>query len=162
MNYFSRTMVFSLLLAVVPMSHAAIERGDIELGVNLSVNSPDASGADDSLYVSANFGINVLSQLQVKVAGLVIESGGTTIGSVGAGADYQLNFGQAAVPFAGLSYQANVGDIDLTDFIDLHIGLKQFVGERMSIQYQLQKLEPVDDEFDIGSTIFSIGLNVYF
>lgn len=156
-----------VLLAIVAagfagFAHAGIEQGDVEIGISLTVSEPDEG--EGNTFIIGSYGYNVTQNLQILGAGFIGESGGTEFGNIGAGVDYL--FGNAdsnVVPFVGGSYQLSIGDFDETDFFDIHAGLKQFIGERASIDYQIQRLEATDSDFsDFGQTNLTIGINFYF
>ena len=157
-----------VLLAIVAagfagVAHAGIEQGDTEIGVSLNISEPEGD-IDGTTFVIGSYGYAITNNVQLLGAGFIFETGGELFGNVGFGADYL--FGDAdstVVPFVGGSYQLNVGDNDSTDFIDLHAGLKQFISERASIDYQIQILEATDSEVeDAGMTTLTIGINFYF
>lgn len=143
-------------------AQAGIEKGDVEIGISLTVSEPDEG--DGNTFIIGSYGYHITQNLQILGAGFIGESGGSEFGNIGAGVDYL--FGGAdsdVVPFVGGSYQLSVGDFDSTDFIDIHAGLKQFIGERASIDYQIQRLEATDSDFsDFGQTNLTIGINFYF
>lgn len=156
-----------VLLAIVAagftgFAHAGIEQGDVEIGISLNVSEPDEG--DGTTFIIGSYGYAVTQNLQILGAGFIGEAGGSEFGNIGAGVDYL--FGNAdsdVVPFVGASYQLSVGDFDSTDFLDVHAGLKQFISERASIDYQIQRLEAVDSDFsDFGSINLTIGINFYF
>jgi hypothetical protein len=162
------------LLLAAPAAQAGVGQGDIEAGVSLSLISQEieTEGApaqkSDTGLISFSGGYFYSDQIQFKVAlNMIITSDGTggktTGGSLNPGADYLfVSEGSDLVPFAGASYGLAIGDLDQSDFLEFHGGVKYFFRENTSLEVKLARHEPMDSDFDVGHTDLTVGLNFYF
>lgn len=143
-------------------AQAGVKAGDVELGVFGSISTPDEG--DDTIVLSGNGGYMYTDSLQGKLALVYAESGGVSFGTINPGVDFLFGGPSATtVPYIGGSYALSVGDIDDTDFLNLHVGIKQFISERTSVQYSLERYEAVDSDFsDSGRLDLTVGINFYF
>lgn len=128
--------IATLCLLVSP-TFAGTTAGQLEVSGAFQITSPD--GADDQYSIQAGGGYFLTDALEVK--GTVIVFGGSgdldTRGFVGAGADYHFLPELDTVPYAGAFIMAQVGDDSSSDaLLNLHVGVKQFVTETVSIFYE--------------------------
>lgn len=172
-------IVAALALLATSTAWAGVGKGDIEAGLNVSLDhtktSVDVNGTtfestSDSGLIGGSVGYFFTDMLEGKLAvtGTVASSGGnkTTSGTVNPGVDLVFlgNRGKVA-PFFGASYGKSFGDtvgpVD-SDFFEGHGGIKFFIKEKASIEVKLARFEPTDSQADNAHTSLSVGLNVYF
>ena len=156
------------MLLAAPAASADVGQGDKEVGASISlVNSEQESGGtttkQDYGLVSASGGYFYTDMIEFKVAVTLVVTSDLTFGTINPGADFVFGQGDSpVVPFAGASYGLAVGDLDDTDFLEFHGGVKYFFRERMSVEAKLSRSEPMDSDFDVGHTDLTAGFNVYF
>jgi len=160
--------VAAAVLLAAPAAYADVGQGDIEVGASISlVNSEMESGGvttkQDFGLVSASGGYFYTDMIEFKLALNMVVTTDVTFGSINPGADFLFGQGDSpVVPFAGASYGLAVGDLDETDFLEFHGGVKYFFRESMSVEVKLARSEPMDSDFDVGHTDLTAGFNVYF
>jgi len=165
--------VSAILLLAAPGAYAGVGQGDIEVGASISLTSQEQETDDgfggttttktDYGSVSANGGYFFTDMIEFKLALFMLVSTDITTGSINPGADFLFApKGTTLVPFAGASYGLAVGDLDDTDFLEFHGGLKYFIRERTSLEAKLARFEAIDSDFDVGHTDLTVGFNVYF
>jgi len=138
---------------------AGTQAGDIEVGGNLMVMVP--SEGDTIVMAMGACGIFLFSQFELKGVGLIMNSGDGSTGYIGGGFDLYLRTVDYTVPYLGANVLTAIGD-EYGDgsLIDLHGGIKQFVGENVSVNYSLTYTAPTDD-FGEGYILGMIGLSFY-
>lgn len=163
------TAACAALLLAAPAAQAGVGQGDIEAGVSVSLNSTEVEvdGApttkSDSGTISLSGGYFFTDMVQFKVALNMTVTTDITTGTLSPGADFLFAQGDSPmVPFAGASYGLAIGDLDETDFLEFHGGVKYFIRERTSVEFRLARFEPMDSAFDYGHTDLTVGVNVYF
>ena len=160
--------VAAVVLLAAPAAYADVGKGDIEAGASISlISSEQESGGvttkNDYGLVSASGGYFYTDMVEFKLALNLVVTSDVTAGSINPGADFVFGQGDSpVVPFAGASYGLAVGDLDDTDFLEFHGGVKYFFRERMSVEVKLSRSEPMDSDFDVGHTDLTAGFNVYF
>jgi opacity protein-like surface antigen len=96
------------------------------------------------------------------------ESHSIFIGSTGLFADYHFPVAERWVPFVGAGIGLVYGDVDETGFIAPEVGLKFFALESTFVfaqaQYQFffENASAIDDNFDDGQFVYSLGLGFLF
>lgn len=157
------------LALAAPAAQAGVGQGDIEAGVSISLTSTEVepesgpSTKTDSGLINLSGGYFYSDMIQFKLALNMIVTTDATYGSINPGADFLFVQGDSPmVPFAGASYGLAVGDLDQTDFLDVHGGMKYFFRENASIEVRLSRFEPIDSDVDAGRTDLTAGINIYF
>lgn len=149
-------------LAAQPMRTAStsvggLEPGQIEIGGQLAWFKSDAT--DVGLAI-VNGGYMVTDQLEAKVAWTAL-LGDVSGGFITPGADWMFTgLHPTIVPYAGGGYSLAYGDAEDLDSIELHVGIKQFLTERIAIDYRLSYQEPTDSAFD-STQVMLIGFAYY-
>lgn len=160
------------LLLAAPMAQAGVGQGDIEAGISISLTSSETETDDgfggttttksDFGNVSFSGGYFYTDMIEFKLAVNMIVTTDFTAGTINPGADFLFATKETLVPFAGASYGLAVGDLDDTDFLEFHGGVKYFFRERMSVEARLARFEPLDSDYDVGHTDLTAGFNVYY
>lgn len=157
------------LLLAAPAAYAGVSQGDMEAGVSVSLTSTEieTEGAptqkNDSGLISVSGGYFYTDMIQFRVALNLNVTEAATSGSLNPGADFLFaQEGSDMVPFVGASYGLAMGDLDDTDFLEFHGGVKYFFRENASVEAKLARFEPMDSDFDYGHTDLTVGLNFYF
>jgi len=136
---------------------SVISEGQIEVGGLLAWFKNDAS---DVGIAMANAGYMFTDDLEFRVSWLAL-LGDASGGFITPGVDYYFkNFNVPVVPYVGGGYALAYGDAEDLSAIDLHAGVKQFLTERIALDYRLTYQEPTDSDFD-SSQILMIGFAYY-
>jgi hypothetical protein len=136
---------------------SVISEGQAEVGGLLAWFKSDVY---DAGFLSANGGYMYTDQLELRVSWIAL-LGDVSGGFISPGADwYFTNLDLPVIPYAGAAYALAYGDADDLSSIDLHVGVKQFLTERLALDYRLQYLEPTDSDFD-STQFFQIGFAYY-
>lgn len=159
----------SAWLLAAPVAQAGVGQGDIEAGVSISITKQEIE-IDGGGTTKTDFGtINVSGgyfysdMLEFKGAVNMTVTSDFTFGTLNPGADFLFTqSGSQMVPFAGASYGLAFGDLDQTDFLEFHGGIKYFFRENASVEAKLARFEPIDSDFDVGRTDLTVGLNLYY
>lgn len=162
-----------VIASVAPSLQAGVGQGDFEAGLNIAITKTeitistgagDVTTKSDSGTVSVAFGYFVLDFLELKGAASSTITDDLTYGVLSPGADFVFLGRRSVAPFVGLAYGLSFGDATgpvESDFVDLHGGLKFFLGERSSLEIKLTRLEPLDSAVS-ARTELAAGLNFYF
>lgn len=140
-------------------SATGVGQGDFEFTVFGLFISPD--DGDSITLLGTSGGYYFADNIVAKASLFLVESGGSRTGELGLGGDYLFSsFKPAAintpfVPYAGASFLIGIGDGE--SFPEIHGGLKQFIGERVSVNYELQRWLG-----DFKSTNLLAQLSFYF
>lgn len=140
-------------------SNVGIGTGDMEVSVFGLYVSPD--DADAISIIGAAGGYYFTDNVVGKVSLYIAESGGVRVGELGLGGDYLFNtfkpqgINTPLVPYVGGAYLIGIGEGE--NLPEIHGGLKQFIGERVSINYELQRWFG-----DLKSTNLLAQLSFYF
>lgn len=134
-----------------------ISEGQIEVGGLLAWFKSDANDLGLALI---NGGYMVTDQLEVRAAWTAL-LGDASGGFITPGVDYLFtNLQLPVVPYAGGGYSLAYGDVDDLSSIELHVGVKQFLTERVALDYRFSYQEPTDSDFD-STQIFLVGFAYY-
>lgn len=151
------------LMALSMGAQAGVKAGDLEIGVSGDLTSTEGS---DSLNLSGSVGYFFTDNWQGKLAASLDVSDSAAGDSesvfIYTGADYNwaIADNKDLVPFAGGGVAFLTGDAS-AEFFDIHVGIKNFLSERTSLQTQLLFLSPFESGGD-GVTQLQVGLNFYF
>jgi len=149
------------ILGLLPYSaNAGIEKGDKTVSIFGSLTSP--SDGDDQLFLSAAGGLFLTDTLEGQAVVYLIDSGPFTISSYGTNANlYVPAKNPDLIPFVGGGLTITIIDappIDETELgFNVQGGIKQFINESVSINYQLQYV----DAGDYDATILSVGFSIF-
>lgn len=115
------------------------ESGSTEGTISFVFLKPE-SGPHSQILVGG-MGFFVPAWLEIKGTVVWFGDEGNTEGAIGGGIDLHIAPGQDIVPFVGAGILASIGDRDLSDdtMLDFHVGLKQFVGSGVSVNYTLNQ-----------------------
>lgn len=158
--------LFHILVAIClvsTMAYAGIEGGEKEIGGAFSIMKPKEGDAVWLLLGTAGYYFNP----NFRLSGLAIVTGsggddGDTTGIIGVTGDYLFNDGQDMIPYVGAGLSKAVGDDAGSDaLVDIHAGLKQFVSENTSINYEA-KYSAITDDLGEGTISGTIGFSIYF
>lgn len=151
------------VLAATPASSApassgnAIQEGATEVGGLVAWFKSDLY---DAGFVVLNVGRMFTDQLELRLSWIAI-LGDTSGGFISPGADYFFpNRNSNVVPYIGAAYGLGYGDASDLASLDLHAGLKQFLTERLALDYRFQYLQPTDSDFD-SIQFFQVGFAYY-
>lgn len=152
-------LLFTLSLFALP-AHAGIEKGDKTVSIFGSLTSP--SQGDDVLFLQAAGGLFLSDTLEGQGTVSLIDSGPFTISTYGGNANlYFPGRNPDFIPFVGGGLSISIidaGPIDETEVgFNAQAGIKQFVNEDISINYQLQYV----DAGDFDATILSVGFSIF-
>ena len=151
------TVVGICLLASV--SYGGIEGGEKEIGGAFTVMKP--SEGDTVWMLFGTLGYYMTPQVRLAALG-VITGGEETTGIVGGTVDYLLNQGADVIPYVGAGLLTAVGDdSDSGALLDVHGGIKQFLSEKTSLNYEVKYYTSTDDTSS-GVLMGTIGFSVYF
>jgi hypothetical protein len=138
-------------------SVGAIDEGAMEVGGLFAWFKTDT--VDIGLAI-VNGGYMVTDQLEGKLSWMAF-LGDASGGLITPGADWLFTgLHPTVVPYAGGGYSLAYGDADGLDSIDLHAGVKQFLTERIAIDYRFSYLSPTDSAYD-STTIMQVGFTYY-
>jgi hypothetical protein len=155
--------ILSALIAVFVITttaYAGIEGGEKEIGGAFVVVKP--KDGDATFMALGNLGYYLSANLKLGIVVQLNSDGDDTTGLVGGALDYLFNTGNEFIPYVGAGVFTMVGDdVDSDALIDVHAGLKQFIGEQSSINYELRYLAMTDEPSD-GAILGIIGFSVYF
>lgn len=162
MRKFITPIVITLFGLMSFSAQAGIEKGDKTVSVFGSITSPDQG--DDFTMLSLAGGLFVTETLEAQGVALILDGSGFNVSSYGANANlYFPTQNPDVVPFIGAGVTITFLDIppiDETEVgINLQAGIKQFVNESVSINYQIQLIDAGDYEATIASIGFSIFLD---
>lgn len=143
-------------------AQAGIEKGDKTISIFGSVTSPDQG--DDFTMLSLAGGMFVTETLEAQGVALILDGSGFNVSSYGANANlYFPSQNPDVVPFVGAGLTVTFLDIPPIDETEvgfnLQAGIKQFINESVSINYQIQLIDAGDYEATIASVGFSIFLD---
>ncbi len=139
-------------------SMGALEAGQIEAGGLFAWFKTDAV---DVGIAAIGGGYMVTDQLEARLNWFAF-LGDVSGGLISPGADWLFTgLHPTMVPYAGGGYAVAYGDADGLDSIDLHVGVKQFLTERIALDYRLSYLSPTDSAFDPVQTM-QVGFSFYF
>lgn len=152
-------VIFALSLFSVS-AHAGIEKGDKTVSIFGSFTSPDIG--EDILFVQAAGGMFLSDKLEGQGTVSLIDSGPFRITNFGGNANFYFpNKNPDLIPYAGGGLALSLIEFGATDETELgfnlQAGLKQFLSEEISINYQLQLV----DAGDFDATIFSVGFSIF-
>lgn len=146
-------------LGVVTTGDAQIRTGTQETGFSGSFVDND----DRFWNVSGYYGYFYNQNLQILGIGeLQGASGASTTGSLGPGLDWHFRGAvqESFLPYAGVSYLFGI-DSGVSDTLNAHVGLKQFVARNIAVKYQVgygfDPSETSDSAFRA-----SVGLSFFF
>jgi hypothetical protein len=136
---------------------AGIEAGQIEIGGQLAWFKSDET--DVGLAI-VNGGYMYTDQIEFKLAWIAL-LGDVSGGFINPGADYLFTgIHPTVVPYAGGGYAMGYGDASDLDSIEVHAGVKQFLTERIAIDYRFSYQSPTDSAYD-ASQVMLIGFSYY-
>lgn len=157
------TPLFIILISTLSFAtHAGIEKGDKTISIFGSLTSPD--GAEDFLFISAAGGLFLTDVLEAQAVVFIFDGDGFTVSSYGANANlYFPAKNPDIVPYVGggltLTF-LDIPPIDETELgFNLQAGVKQFISETVTINYQFQFVDAGDYEATVASVGFSIFLD---
>jgi hypothetical protein len=102
----------------------------------------------------------VTDQLEARVAWTAL-LGDASGGFITPGVDFLFtNLQLPVVPYVGGGYSLAYGDVDDLSSIEVHVGVKQFLTERVALDYRFSYQEPTDSAFD-STQIILIGFAYY-
>ena len=149
------------------MAFAGTKAGNTEIAANISVSKSLNDNNDSTIYqVATHIGYFLTDAIQIGIAGLVsgdFDDSDSTVGYAGAAVDYHFNTSGNTVPYVGLGVGAFIfaGEPELAG--EGRVGIKQFVSERVSINYLVSYQRSLDSDSDDDGTVRgSIGLGFYF
>jgi len=144
-------------MATSPTSSAgALQAGQIEVGGLLAWFKSDAT---DLGLAIASGGYMYTDSLEFRVSWTAL-LGDASGGFLTPGVDYFLPVKLPVLPYVGGGYALAYGDVDDLSSIDLHFGIKQFLTERVALDYRFTYQEPTDSAFD-STSIMMIGFSYY-
>lgn len=153
-------LLWGAAVAQAASPFTGIQQGEKEIGGAFSYMKPTESGSSSSWMAMGNIGYFLTPNVQVKGLGLVFGGGGNKNGTVGLTGDYLFDLGYAVMPYAGGGLLFSVGDTDLGTLVDVHAGVKQFLSERTSLNYEGKYMLSLSDTSS-GMLLFTVGLSIY-
>jgi len=147
------------VLVLVVQGFAATEAGDMEVGGQISLTIPDEG--DESLMAMGNVGLFLTDIWQLSSRVIFVKFGDNEYGYVLGGLDYYFPGDTEYLPYVGGGIGISIMQ-DETDLgLDGHAGVKQFVLENVSVNYELSYTTRAED-IGAGDIVLSVGLSTYF
>lgn len=146
------------VLMSVAQGLAATEAGDIEVGGQLSLTIPDEGY--ELWLARSNVGLFLTDQWQLSARVTLVESG-DLYGYILGGVDYYLAWYTEFVPYVGGALGVGITEDDTDLGLDGHVGLKEFLDENMSVNYEIGYNTRADD-IGAGDIVVTVGLSTYF
>ncbi|OGV59875.1 MAG: hypothetical protein A2498_16570 [Lentisphaerae bacterium RIFOXYC12_FULL_60_16] len=132
-------LVAAMVAGMTGVAQAGPDYGSTEVSVAGVFMKPE--DGDSYQILLGGLGIYVARWFELKGTVIWFGDEGNTRGAVGGGVDIQLAPGQMLVPYVGVGLLASIGDHDFADetMTDIHIGIKQFVYDGVSVNYSLNQ-----------------------
>ena len=137
-------------------SAGSLQEGQIEVGGLLAWFKSDAQ--DIGLAI-VNGGYMLTDTLEGRVAWTAL-LGDASGGFITPGVDWYLPVQAPVLPYVGGGYALAYGDVSDFSSIDLHFGVKQFLTERVALDYRFTYQQPTDSDFD-STQIMMVGFAYY-
>ncbi|MGH8482049.1 MAG: hypothetical protein ACRES8_06285 [Nevskiaceae bacterium] len=137
-------------------SAGSIEKGQIEVGGLFAWFKSDAF---DLGLLIANGGYMVTDSLEARLSWTAL-LGDASGGFITPGVDFFLPVDLPVLPYVGGGFALAYGDVDDLSSIELHFGVKQFLTERIALDYRFSYQEPTDSDFD-STQIMQVGFAYY-
>ena len=162
MRKITTTLLITLLGLMSFSAQAGIEKGDKTISIFGALTSPDQG--DDFLFLQAAGGLFLSDTLEAQGIVQLLDSGPVSVSAFGANANlYFPGQNPDIFPYVGGGLTITILDappIDETELgFNVQAGIKQFVSEQVTINYQLQFVDAGDYEATIASIGFSIFLD---
>jgi hypothetical protein len=140
-----------------PVSAAgSIQEGQIEFGGLFAWFKSDAA---DLGLLTLGGGLMVTDQLEARVDWTAL-LGDASGGFITPGVDFFIPIEAPVLPYVGGGYSLAYGDLDDLSSIELHAGIKQFLSERIALDYRLRYQMPTDSDYD-SMQILQVGFAYY-
>ena len=139
-----------------PAPTGSLQAGQVEVGGLLAWFKSDQT---DLGLAIVNGGYMYTDSLEFRLAWTAL-LGDASGGFLTPGVDYFLPVQLPVLPYVGAGYALAYGDVDDLSSIDLHFGIKQFLTERVALDYRFTYQEPTDSAFD-STQIMMIGFSYY-
>jgi hypothetical protein len=138
-------------------SAGGIEEGQIEIGGLFAWFKSDATDVGLA-FVNGGYMYTDVLELRLGVIALLGDASG---GFLTPGVDYYITqFQLPVMPYAGAGYALGYGDAKDISSIDLHVGVKQFLTERIALDYRFTYQQPTDSDYD-AIQILMAGFSYY-
>jgi opacity protein-like surface antigen len=142
--------------AAPPNAAGALQEGQMEVGGLFAWFKSDAS---DLGLLLLSGGYMFTDQLEAKL-GWTALLGDVSGGFITPAVDFFLPIEAPVLPYVGGGYAMGYGDAADLDSIEVHFGVKQFLTERIALDYRFTYQEPTDSAFD-SSQIMQVGFAYY-
>jgi hypothetical protein len=142
--------------AAPPSAAGVLQEGQMEVGGLFAWFKSDAS---DLGLLLLSGGYMLTDQLEAKL-GWTALLGDASGGFITPAADFFLPIEAPVLPYVGGGYALGYGDAADLDSIEVHFGVKQFLTERIALDYRFTYQEPTDSAFD-SSQIMQVGFAYY-
>jgi len=139
-----------------PSAAGSIQQGQMEVGGLFAWFKSDAYDLG-LLLVSGGYMFTDEFEAKLSWTALLGDASG---GFINPGVDYFLPIELPVLPYVGGGYAMGYGDAADLDSLEVHVGIKQFLTERIALDYRFTYQEPTDSAFD-SSQIMQIGFAYY-
>lgn len=139
-----------------PSAAGSVQEGQLEVGGLFAWFKSDAS---DLGLLLVSGGYMFTDEFEAKVSWTAL-LGDVSGGFINPGVDYFLPIELPVLPYVGGGYAMGYGDAADLDSLEVHFGVKQFLTERIALDYRFTYQEPTDSAFD-SSQIMQVGFAYY-
>lgn len=139
-----------------PSAAGSIQEGQMEVGGLFAWFKSDDF---DVGLLTASGGLMITDQLEVRLDWTAL-LGDASGGFLTPGADFFIPVEAPVLPYVGGGYSLGYGDLGDFDSIELHAGVKQFLTERIALDYRLRYQQPTDSDLD-AMQILQVGFAYY-
>jgi hypothetical protein len=139
-----------------PSAAGSIQEGQMEIGGLFAWFKSDAS---DLGLLLVSGGYMFTDELEAKL-GWTALLGDVSGGFITPAVDFFLPIEAPVLPYVGGGYALGYGDAADLDSIEVHVGVKQFLTERIALDYRFTYQEPTDSAFD-SSQVMQVGFAYY-